>query len=84
MVVERVEAFRGSGGVRLEDDVLVRADGVENLSLCPRTVEEIRSVQRGGPWPPVADACPALRRAWCAANPKVPGGPMQRVRLPGA
>ena len=84
LVVERVEAFRGSGGVRLEDDVLVRADGVENLSLCPRTVEEIRSVKRGGPWPPVADACPALRRAWCAPNPTVPGGPMKRVRLPGA
>ena len=44
--------------MRLEDDVLVRTDGVvENLSLCPRTIEEIRSVKRGGPWPPVADAC---------------------------
>ena len=82
LVVERVEAFRGSGGVRLEDDVLVRADGVENLSLCPRTVEEIRSVKNGGSWPPASDACPALRRAWCAPNPTVPGGPMKRVRLP--
>ena len=84
LVVERVEAFRGSGGVRLEDDVFVRADGVENLSLCPRTVEEIRSVKNGGSWPPASDACPALRRAWCAPNPTVPGGPMKRVRLPGA
>ena len=46
MNLERVEAFRGSGGVRLEDDVFVRADGVENLSLCPRTVEEFRSVKK--------------------------------------
>ena len=84
LVVERVEALRGSGGVRLEDDVLVRADGVENLSLCPRTIKEIRSVKHGGPWPPVSDACPALRRAWCAPKPTVPGGPMKRVRLPGA
>ena len=58
MNLERVEAFRGSGGVRLEDDVLVRADGVENLSLCPQTVEEIRSVKNGGSWPPASDACP--------------------------
>ena len=84
MNLERVEAFRGSGGVRLEDDVFVRADGVENLSLCPRTVEEIRSVKNGGSWPPASDACPALRRAWCAPKPTVPGGPMKRVRLPGA
>ena len=69
MNLERVEAFRWSGGVRLEDDVFVRADGVENLSLCPRTVEEIRSVKNGGSWPPASDACPALRRAWCAPNP---------------
>ena len=82
MVVERVEAFRGSSGVRLEDDVFVRTDGVENLSLCPRTVEEIRSVKNGGSWPPASDACPALRRAWCTPNPTVPGGPMKRVRLP--
>jgi len=81
---DRLREFRGFGGVRLEDDVLVRADGVENLSLCPRTVEEVRSVKNGGSWPPVADACPALRRAWCAPNPTVPGGPMKRVRLPGA
>ena len=81
---DRLREFRGCGGVRLEDDVLVRADGVENLSLCPRTIEEIRSVKHGGQWPPVSDACPELRRAWCVPNPTVPGGPMKRVRLPGA
>ena len=62
LVVERVEAFRGSGGVRLEDDVFVRADGVENLSLCPRTVEEIRSVKNGGSWPPASVEAPTRVR----------------------
>lgn len=82
--VERLEQFRGTGGVRLEDDVLIHADRVENLSLCPRTVEEIRSVKNGESWPPAQDACPGLRRAWCEPNPTVPGGPMKRLRLPVA
>jgi len=34
--------------VRLEDDVLVKADGVENLTLCPRTIDEVEAVLRGG------------------------------------
>ena len=51
IVAARLAAFRGAGGVRLEDDVVVlgepAADGsgshVENLSLCPRTVEEVKA-----------------------------------------
>ena len=81
LVRDRVDAFRGSGGVRLEDDVLVTDDGVENLSLCPRTVEEILDVKRGGAWPPDRDACPGLRRAWAAPNRDRPGGPMARLEL---
>ncbi|XP_055377226.1 xaa-Pro dipeptidase-like [Condylostylus longicornis] len=39
--VEKFEEFRNFGGVRLEDDVLVRENDVENFSIVPRTVEEI-------------------------------------------
>lgn len=61
---KRLEAFRGSGGVRLEDDVVVTNDGVLNYTLCPRTVSEVESVMAGGAWPPLVDHAPELRRAW--------------------
>lgn len=35
------------GGVRLEDDVIITADGCENMTCCPRTVEEVEAVMRG-------------------------------------
>jgi Xaa-Pro dipeptidase len=35
--------FRRFGGVRLEDVVLVTEDGVDNLTTCPRTVEEVEN-----------------------------------------
>ncbi len=56
--------FRGFGGVRLEDVVAVTATGVENLTNCPRTVEEVEAVRQGGKWPPLVDAAPELRRSW--------------------
>ena len=52
------------GGVRLEDDVLVTATGCQNLSIVPRTVEEVESVIAGGEWPPASDAAPWLFRQW--------------------
>ena len=39
--------FRGFGGVRLEDDVVVTADGVRNLTNCARTVEDVEGVMAG-------------------------------------
>lgn len=45
--VEVLNRFRGFGGVRLEDVVLVKdaaEGGAESLSTCPRTIEEIESV----------------------------------------
>jgi len=44
---EVLKRFRGFGGVRLEDDVLVTEDGIENFTRCPRTVEEVEAVMAG-------------------------------------
>eukprot|EP00349_Pseudokeronopsis_sp_Brazil_P002679 CAMPEP_0202960262 /NCGR_PEP_ID=MMETSP1396-20130829/4404_1 /ASSEMBLY_ACC=CAM_ASM_000872 /TAXON_ID= /ORGANISM="Pseudokeronopsis sp., Strain Brazil" /LENGTH=545 /DNA_ID=CAMNT_0049679357 /DNA_START=24 /DNA_END=1661 /DNA_ORIENTATION=+ len=56
--------FRGTGGVRLEDVVLVTYDGPQSLSTCPRLVEEIEDVMAGGQWPPAVDKAPELKRRW--------------------
>jgi Xaa-Pro dipeptidase len=42
-----LERFRGTGGVRLEDSVLVTADGARNLTTCPRTVADVEAVIAG-------------------------------------
>lgn len=35
------------GGVRIEDDILITADGCKNLTCCPREVDEIEAVMAG-------------------------------------
>lgn len=40
---DAIKRFRGFGGVRLENDVIVTKDGCEVLSIVPRTVEEIEA-----------------------------------------
>jgi Xaa-Pro dipeptidase len=37
LVPETIERFWNFGGVRIEDDVLITKDGVENFSIVPRT-----------------------------------------------
>ena len=44
---EVLERFRGFGGVRLEDDVIITGDGCENMTNCPRTVEDVENVMNG-------------------------------------
>jgi len=41
-----LKRFRNTGGVRLEDDVVVTADGCEVLTKVPRTVEEIEAFMK--------------------------------------
>eukprot|EP01041_Mallomonas_annulata_P004171 gene4171-8290_t len=66
---EVLSGYRSFGGVRLEDVVLVTATGVDNLTTCPRTVEEVEWVMAGGTWPPVVDTAPYLQRRWCTLSP---------------
>lgn len=47
---EVLQDYRGFGGIRIEDDVVVTADGIINLTDCPRTVEEIEAVCSGKDW----------------------------------
>uniref|UniRef100_A0A7S3ND60 Xaa-Pro dipeptidase n=1 Tax=Aureoumbra lagunensis TaxID=44058 RepID=A0A7S3ND60_9STRA len=57
--------FRGFGGVRLEDVVLITNAGLSNLTLCPRTIDEVEGVMSGSlEWPPPTDTAPELQRAW--------------------
>ncbi|KAM3961517.1 dipeptidase C [Aphomia sociella] len=43
-----IERFRGFGGVRIEDDVVITDDGVVNLTLVPRTIAEIEDFMANG------------------------------------
>uniref|UniRef100_A0A7S2L8F1 Xaa-Pro dipeptidase n=1 Tax=Leptocylindrus danicus TaxID=163516 RepID=A0A7S2L8F1_9STRA len=63
LVPDGVNRLRGSGGVRLEDVVVVTEDGCDNFTRCPRTVKEVEHVMGGGKWPPVSDEAPDLKRS---------------------
>lgn len=44
--VDVFERFRNFGGVRIEDDVLIKEDGNENFAIVPRTVAEIEALMK--------------------------------------
>ncbi|CAM9475437.1 unnamed protein product [Chrysoparadoxa australica] len=46
-VQEAIARFRGTGGVRLEDDVIVTSTGIRNMTNCPRTVADVEAVMAG-------------------------------------
>ena len=46
-VPDAIDRFRGFGGVRLEDSVLVTSDGARNLTTCPRTADDVEMVLAG-------------------------------------
>ncbi|XP_011270716.1 hypothetical protein CAOG_09028, partial [Capsaspora owczarzaki ATCC 30864] len=48
LVKSKLDEFRGFGGVRLEDDVLVTATGYENLTTVPVTIEEVEAIMAAG------------------------------------
>ncbi|CAG7717380.1 unnamed protein product, partial [Allacma fusca] len=48
LVPEAIQRFRGTGGVRIEDDVIINQTGTELMSIVPRTVEEIEEVMASG------------------------------------
>lgn len=47
---EKIQEFRGFGGVRLEDDVLVTDCAAEILTDVPRTIEQIEATMAGKDW----------------------------------
>jgi Xaa-Pro dipeptidase len=71
----KVNHYRGFGGVRLEDVIVVTADGIINYTLCPRTIEEVESVMAGGKWPPTKDIAPELFRARLTEPNPLPSPP---------
>lgn len=44
---EALAEYKDFGGVRIEDDVLITEDGIENLTKCPRTIREVEKAMAG-------------------------------------
>jgi Xaa-Pro dipeptidase len=71
----KIDEYRGVGGVRLEDVVQVISSGIDNFTLCPRTIAEVEAVMAGGKWPPVKDEAPELKRTRLTGPTPLPSPP---------
>ena len=49
MVRERIEEFRGFGGVRIEDDIIITETGLEMMSIVPREVHTFVAIDLQSP-----------------------------------
>ncbi|CAM0946149.1 unnamed protein product [Alopecurus aequalis] len=48
---EEIEKYKNFGGVRIESDLYVTAQGCKNMTNVPRETWEIEAVMAGAPWP---------------------------------
>ncbi|KAK9917777.1 hypothetical protein WJX75_008067 [Coccomyxa subellipsoidea] len=51
LIRDRIESLLDFGGVRLEDNVVVTADGARSMTVVPRQVEDVEAVMAGAAWP---------------------------------
>ena len=42
--------FRGIGGVRIEDNVIVTKNGIINMTQCPRDIADVEATMKGKRW----------------------------------
>ncbi|CAL8463429.1 g2963 [Coccomyxa elongata] len=54
LIRDRIESLLEFGGVRLEDNVVVTADGARSMTNVPRQVKDVEAVMAGAAWPPAA------------------------------
>mmetsp|Transcript_36425 Transcript_36425/g.32696 ORF Transcript_36425/g.32696 Transcript_36425/m.32696 type:complete len:119 (+) Transcript_36425:1158-1514(+) len=47
---DKFDEYKHVGGVRIEDDLYVKEDGVQNFVKVPRTVEEVEACMAGKEW----------------------------------
>ncbi len=48
--------------------IRITSEGCENLTLCPRAIEEVLDVMSGGAWPPNTDVLPEMKRRWATCK----------------
>jgi Xaa-Pro dipeptidase len=50
LVREEIDKFTNFGGVRIEDDVLVTEDGIENFTVVPSSIDEVEAILAQNPF----------------------------------
>merc|ERR1712232_1347575 len=44
LIKDKIEPLLNFGGVRIEDDIVITSDGMENFTRCPREIKDIEAV----------------------------------------